>query len=96
MLRLLASALAALALALSFPVMASASPDWTGSFVPKTRSADAMPAATVAPQTSVPSESDDEFPWMWLAIGSTVIAVCLGGVELSRLHARPKGHAASA
>ena len=88
--RLLAMALAALALALSFPVMASASPDWTGSFVPESRSADAAPAATPL------SESDDESPWMWLAIGSSVIAVGLAGVELSRLRARPKRHAASA
>ena len=92
--RLLAMALAALALALSFPVMASASPDWTGSFVPESRSADAAPAAT--PQVTLLSESDDESPWMWLAIGSSVIAVGLAGVELSRLRARPKRHAASA
>ena len=96
MLRLFASALAACALALSFPVLASASPDWTGSFDATPRSTDAVPVTTPASQITAPAEPEDEFPWMWLAIGSTAIAVSLAGVELSRLRAGPKRRAASA
>lgn len=77
-----------LAAALMFPVTASAYKDWTGAYVPDADTREAYDSFydTTVDQTPVSSgqPSDDEFPWMWLAIASSSVALGLAGLQMTR------------
>lgn len=79
----------------AFPAATSASPDWTGSFVPPAQEDGSGPSGHPATHTSGTAEpppvSDDEFPWMWLAIGSSAVALGLAGVEITRMRRSAPG-----